>query len=186
MHSGVDLRNLIRGINMGAVLCEFNLIAIAFTYLSQHRRLKTEPLQRRYFWQIAAGNKADLADFVMRKDTTFAGSISGNCLIYEYGYATDQQLHNSKKIFAAFKLFFGGMYATSTDNCCKLWQRTDEFCLLHLDQIMEFNESFQAVQLNTDDGSDDILFNISKKCTKQSLHVILIHDTQSYYVEKSF
>lgn len=116
-------------------------------YISQHKRLESEPLQRRYNQEISTSNKTDIAKFVKKGDTIFVGRVAGSCFIYEDGYATEQQLHNPKEYLWTVD-FQGDLYATSTDYGCKIWRRADEMGLLHLDLKLELNGSYKTMQFN--------------------------------------
>lgn len=124
-------------------------------YLGQHKRLKDEPLQRRYHQEFSSGNKADIADFVKKSKTLFAGHITGYCFIYEGGdYVTEQQLHHPKEYLRCLD-FAGNMYATSTDTVGKLWRREEEMGLVNLDLAKILQESYKALRFNP---SGDRLF----------------------------
>ncbi|KAM7356441.1 F-box/WD repeat-containing protein 4 [Cochliomyia hominivorax] len=118
-------------------------------YLNQHKRLKAEALQRRFHQEISSGYKADIADFVKKKDTIFAGRVTGNCFIYEDGYATDQQCHSPKSYLRCVD-FCGSLYATSSDSCARLWRREDELGLLNLELLHELDNSYKTVRFNED------------------------------------
>ncbi|TMW51558.1 hypothetical protein DOY81_003345 [Sarcophaga bullata] len=117
-------------------------------YLSQHKRLQVEPLQRRFHQEFSSRNKTDIADFVMKSNTIFAGHITGYCFIYEDGsYVTEQQLHRPKEYLRCLD-FAGQMYATSTDKMGKLWRREEEMGLVNLDLAKVLKESYKTMRFN--------------------------------------
>lgn len=127
---------------------ERNWLYLSYTcYLSQHRRLKAEALQKRYHHEIVTSNKTDIADFVKKGDTIFAGRVAGNSFIYEEGYATEQQLHNTNEYMWCVD-FSGDTYVTSTNRCAKIWRRSEEMGLLHLDLSTQLNNSYKTLRFN--------------------------------------
>lgn len=123
-------------------------------YLSQHKRLKAEALQRRYHKEIVTSNKADIADFVKKGEIIFGGRVNGNCFIYEDGYATEQQLHMPKEYLRCVD-FAGEIFATSTDACGKLWRREEELGLVNFELITELKGSYKCMRFN---GGGDRLY----------------------------
>lgn len=138
-------------------------------YLSQHKRLKTEALQRRYHHEIITSNKADIADFVKKNDSIFVGRVTGSCYIYEDSYATEQQLHLPKEYLRCVD-FAGNMYATSTDYCGKIWRREEELGLINLDLIKDLKESYKTMRFN--DSGDRLfggLYTSTKRCALKEI-----------------
>lgn len=127
---------------------ERNWLYISYAgYLSQHKRLRTEALQRRYHQEIVTGNKADIADFVKKQDSIFVGRVTGSCFIYEYDYATEQQLHTPKEYLRCVD-FAGNVYATSTDYCGKVWRREEELGLVNLELMKQLKESYKTLRFS--------------------------------------
>ena len=117
-------------------------------YLSQHKRLQVEPLQRRFHQEFSSRTKTDIADFVKKSNSIFAGHITGYCFIYEDGsYVTEQQLHRPKEYLRCLD-FAGQMYATSTDTVGKLWRREEEMGLVNLDLAKVLRESYKTMRFN--------------------------------------
>lgn len=117
-------------------------------YLRVHKRLRNEPLQRRYLTEIATSTKTDVADFVKHRETIFAGRVCGNCFIYEDGTVHEQRLHAPKEYLLCVD-FKNDVYVSSTDQCSKLWLRANEFDLIHLDLIREMKHSFKSLKFNS-------------------------------------
>ncbi|XP_037821362.1 F-box/WD repeat-containing protein 4-like [Lucilia sericata] len=127
---------------------ERNWLYVSYAgYLSQHKRLKAEALQRRYHQEITTSNRADIADFIKKNDSIFAGRVTGSCFIYEDGYAYEQQLHPPKEYLRCVD-FAGQMYATSTDNFGKIWRREEELGLINLDLVKNLKHSYKTMRFN--------------------------------------
>ncbi|XP_073840822.1 uncharacterized protein isoform X2 [Musca autumnalis] len=117
------------------------------SYIRQHKRLKHEPLQSRYHNEISSENCNDIADFVKKDISIFAGRVSGNCFIYEDDYVTEQQLHSPREYMWCVD-FECNIYATSTDRCAKIWRRSEEMGLLHLDLMSTLSGSYKTLQFH--------------------------------------
>jgi len=46
--------------------------------------------------------------------------------------------------------FVKDLFATSTDTCCKLWQRNQEFGMAHFDMVMNLPHAFRSLELSSD------------------------------------
>lgn len=138
-------------------------------YLSQHKRLKAEALQRRYYQEISSGFKSDIADFVKKKSTIFAGRVTGSCFIHEDGYSTDQQLHSPKHYLRCVD-FAGQMYVSSTDYCGRLWRREDELGLINLELMHELQESYKTMRFN--DRGDRLFGGLYTSTSRKALREI--------------
>lgn len=137
------------------IFLEKNHLYLTHTgYLRIHRRLTNEPLQRPYIKEISSNVSTDISDFVKKRDTIFAGRICGSCFIYEDGYTTDQRLHNVKEYLQCVD-FSNDLYMTSTDRCNKLWRRSNEFGLIHLDLVKESKFSYKSMKFS---NQGDILY----------------------------
>ncbi|XP_058979993.1 uncharacterized protein LOC101889725 isoform X4 [Musca domestica] len=118
-------------------------------YISQHKRLKNEAVQRKYFHEISSKNNNDISDFTKKHESIFAGRVSGGCFIYEDECMTEQQLHCPKEYLWCVD-FERNLYVTSTDHCSKIWRRSEEMGLLHLDLVSNLNGSYKALQFSND------------------------------------
>ncbi|XP_013119295.2 F-box/WD repeat-containing protein 4 [Stomoxys calcitrans] len=116
-------------------------------YINQHQRLKSEPLQRRYHREISTSNKSDIAHFVKKNNTLFAGRVAGSGFIYEEGSVMEQQLHNPNEYMWCVD-FEGDLYATSSDYYSQIWRREEEFGILHLDLLIQLKSSFKTMQFD--------------------------------------
>ncbi|XP_075164122.1 uncharacterized protein LOC142236739 [Haematobia irritans] len=115
-------------------------------YITKHKRLKSEPLQRRYHQEISTRNINDIGNFVKKNNTLFVGRVVGSCFIYDDdGLISEQQLHNPNEYLWCLD-FERDIYATSTDHSVKIWRREEEFGICHLDLVSQLGSSYKAMQ----------------------------------------
>ncbi|XP_030573107.1 F-box/WD repeat-containing protein 4 [Drosophila novamexicana] len=118
-------------------------------YLRKYRRAGPEALQRRYEVEITTPTLSNIADFVKKQDTIFAGRVCGACFVNDTDGITEQAMHHAKEYMFSVD-FVNEVYATSTDTCCKLWKRSTEFGLTHFDLFMQLQHSFKSMKLSDD------------------------------------
>ncbi|XP_060656682.1 F-box/WD repeat-containing protein 4 [Drosophila nasuta] len=119
-------------------------------YLRKYLRTGPESLQRRYAEEISTPTISDISDFVMKQNTIFAGRVNGSCFVRDGDGITEETLHHAKEYLFCVD-FVDDVYASSTDTCCKLWKRSQEFGLSHFDLFMNLQRSFKCMKLS-DDG----------------------------------
>lgn len=118
-------------------------------YLRKYRRSGPESLQRRYDEEITTPTISDISDFVKKQNTIFAGRVNGSCFVSDPEGITEQTMHHAKEYLFCVD-FVDNIYASSTDNCCKLWKRSQEFGLSHFDLFMQLQHSFKSMKLSAD------------------------------------
>ncbi|KAI8036613.1 F-box/WD repeat-containing protein 4 [Drosophila gunungcola] len=118
-------------------------------YLRKYRRSSCDALLRRFEEEISTSTHSDISDFVKKEDTIFAGRVCGSCFLYDENGITEQRMHPANEYLYCVD-FVKDLYATSTDNCCKLWQRSQEFGLTHFDMVMKLPHAFKALELSSD------------------------------------
>ncbi|EDW72849.1 uncharacterized protein Dwil_GK17228 [Drosophila willistoni] len=128
-----------------------NLYITHTRYLRRYRRSSTDGLQRRYEEEIRAPTNSDISDFVKKDDTLFAGRVCGTCFVWdpEEGI-TEQKMHQASEYLYCVD-FVNELYTTSTDKCCKVWHRSQEFGLTHFDLVIQLPQhSFKSLKLSSD------------------------------------
>ncbi|KAL7734485.1 hypothetical protein ACLKA6_010805 [Drosophila palustris] len=118
-------------------------------YLRKYRRTGPESLQRRYDKEISTSTVSDISDFVKKQDTIFAGRVNGSCFVSDTDAITEQTMHHAKEYLYCVD-FVDNVYVSSTDTCCKLWKRSQEFGLSHFDLFMQLQHSFKSMKLSAD------------------------------------
>ncbi|KAH8255944.1 hypothetical protein KR026_003003 [Drosophila bipectinata] len=120
------------------------------SYLRKYPRSKYDALHRRYEKEISTSSSTDISDFVKKQDTIFAGRICGSCFLYEDGdVIAEHRMHSSNEYLYCVD-FNDHLYATSTDTCCKLWERSQEFGLTYFDMVMTIDRAFKSMKLSAD------------------------------------
>ncbi|XP_017081058.1 F-box/WD repeat-containing protein 4 [Drosophila eugracilis] len=132
-------------------LClEANFLFITHAgYLRKYRRSNTDALHRRFEEEISTSTLSDISDFVKKQDTIFAGRVCGSCFHYDADGITEQRMHPANEYLYCVD-FVKNLYATSTDHCCKLWQRSQEFGLTHFDMVINLPHAFRSLELSSD------------------------------------
>ncbi|KAH8378970.1 hypothetical protein KR009_002334, partial [Drosophila setifemur] len=120
------------------------------SYLRRYRRTREDAMDRLYEKEIYTSASTDISDFVKKQNTIFAGRTCGSCFLYDDGYViAEQRMHASNEYLHCVD-FLNSLYVTSTDTCCKLWQRSQEFGQTHFDLVMELNRAFKSMKLSAD------------------------------------
>nr|XP_016924644.1 F-box/WD repeat-containing protein 4 [Drosophila suzukii] len=118
-------------------------------YLRKYRRTSYDALQRRYEVEFSTSTQTDISDFVKKQDTIFAGRVCGSCFHYDADGITEQRMHPANEYLYCVD-FVKDLFATSTDTCCKLWQRNQEFGMAHFDMVMNLPHAFRSLELSSD------------------------------------
>ncbi|XP_017059658.1 F-box/WD repeat-containing protein 4 [Drosophila ficusphila] len=118
-------------------------------YLRKYRRSSCDALHRRFEEEISTSTHSDISDFVKKRDTIFAGRVCGSCFHYDAEGITEQRMHPANEYLYCVD-FVNDLYATSTDHCCKLWQRSEEFGLTHFDMVANRPHAFKSMELSSD------------------------------------
>ncbi|KAH8356781.1 hypothetical protein KR200_011831 [Drosophila serrata] len=118
-------------------------------YLRKYRRSSCDILQRRFEEEISTSTNSDISHFVKKKNTIFAGRVCGSCFHYDPEGITEQRMHPANEYLFCVD-FVQDLYATSTDHCSKLWQRSQEFGLTHFDMVTKLPHAFKSMQLSPD------------------------------------
>ncbi|KAH8350992.1 hypothetical protein KR067_010511 [Drosophila pandora] len=120
------------------------------SYLRKYLRSNYDALHRRYEKEISTSSSTDISDFVKKQDTIFAGRICGSCFLHEDDEViAEHRMHSSNEYLYCVD-FINSIYATSTDTCCKLWERSQEFGLTHFDMVMKMDRAFKCMKLSAD------------------------------------
>ncbi|XP_037939941.1 F-box/WD repeat-containing protein 4 [Teleopsis dalmanni] len=119
------------------------------SHSSMIRKHRRKPLEKRYHQEIGSNAKSDIADFVKKQDTIFAGRICGSCFICENDSVTEQRMHTSCEYLYSVD-FVNDLYVTSTDQFGKLWRKNNEFSLIHFDLLHIINNSYKVIKLSHD------------------------------------
>ncbi|XP_022215399.1 F-box/WD repeat-containing protein 4 [Drosophila obscura] len=117
------------------------------SYLRKYRRPATEALPRLFDEEITTPTRSDISDFVKKQDTLFAGRVCGACFLWDANGITEQQMHQPNEYLYSVD-FINDVYVTSTDACCKVWQRSQEFGLTHFDLAVKLQHSFKSLKLS--------------------------------------
>ncbi|XP_053953759.1 F-box/WD repeat-containing protein 4 [Anastrepha ludens] len=134
------------------LLLERNILYVTYMdYLRVYGRSNIEPLQRRCQQEICTSSRGDISSFTKKRDTIFAGRVTGNCYIWEDGYGNEQQLHSAKEYLHCVD-FEDDLYVTSTNVCAKLWRRTNELGLVYLEQVGDLPQEYKVLKLS--DGGE--------------------------------
>ncbi|XP_067643970.1 F-box/WD repeat-containing protein 4 isoform X2 [Eurosta solidaginis] len=135
-------------------------------YLRVYGRANNEPLQRRYQREISTSVRGDISSFTKKQDTIFVGRITGNCYIWEDGFAYDQQLHSAKEYLHCVD-FEDDLYVTSTNVCAKLWYRTNELGMVYLEELAELPQEFKVIKLS--EGGERLFGGLYTDSGRQAL-----------------
>ncbi|KAH8300402.1 hypothetical protein KR018_004377, partial [Drosophila ironensis] len=120
-------------------------------YLRKYLRSQHDVLQRRYEKEISTPCSTDISHFVKKDDTVFAGRVCGSCFLYENDeVVAEQRMHSSNEYLYSVD-FVRNMFATSTDSGCRLWERSEEFGMIHFDMVQKLDRGFKTLKLS-DDG----------------------------------
>lgn len=156
-------------------------------YLRIHKRMKDEPLRRRYTAEICTSSRADISDFVKKGETLFAGRVYGSGFILEDDIVTEVRMHDVGEYLWCVD-FINNLYLSSTDKGSKLWQRADQFGLLYLDLFKEYPECYKTMRFNADGDkfygglfTDDDNRALREMNLETGTHNILNSDTYSIY-----
>ncbi|CAD7005915.1 F-box/WD repeat-containing protein 4 [Ceratitis capitata] len=149
------------------LLLERNFLYVThMDYLRVYGRANNEPLQRRYKQEISSSIRGDISSFTKKGDTIFVGRVTGNCYIWEDGYANDQQLHSAKEYLHCVD-FEDDLYVTSTSVCAKLWRRTNELGLINLESIDEMRREYKVLKFA--DGGERLYGGLYTDTDRQAL-----------------
>ncbi|XP_016997098.2 F-box/WD repeat-containing protein 4 [Drosophila takahashii] len=120
-------------------------------YLRKYRRTSHDALERRYEEEITTSTQTDISDFVKKQSTIFAGRVCGSCFHCDVDEPslTEQRMHPANEYLYCVD-FVNDLYATSTDNCCRLWQRSEEFGMIHFDMVTNLPHAFRSMKLSSD------------------------------------
>ncbi|XP_055378675.1 F-box/WD repeat-containing protein 4 [Condylostylus longicornis] len=123
-------------------------------FIRIYKRLKHEPLQRRYAIEISSKvSKSDIAAFVKKGDSLFVIQTCGNCFLYESGeILAEQRLHDVTEYLTCLDYDGKQHFITSSEKTTKLWEKDVELGLVSFELIRNIDNYFKCLKFS-DDGA---------------------------------
>lgn len=125
------------------------LYATSFGQIKIYKRNKSQKRildDRRIYGEIGRRRDPDVISFVKKNETIFAGRFDGSCFVTDEENYSEQKLHDE---FITSVDLFKDVYISSSCKATKIWRREDEMGLINLEEMLDLDECFHCVRVNS-------------------------------------